>query len=463
MSDDQEPSNEEMVAAMNDDGDDGDDDNFDDDEDRINLALNSDFDSALLNCLEDDEDDNNHCGGDDAANGGGGDAASDFSHSPSTGPSAVPVVTMPRLPSFVFNDNSSGGAAGDSSLGMHRSSSLEDPGGLDEEPATAEAAVTTAGGPNYYEGSAAQTAAPPQMHPLAIPSSANCPPVNTATATTTTTTNNNTAAAVAQGITALGMPALADPTMTAALQAAFAASFMQMSNNAAYNPALVPLAYNALAAGVDLSNFLPQFQAPAFGMAPTAAAANGVQPPPQQNAAPPDPTKPPPMEKVNNKPATKTSSSKRRRSNQSSSNKRSKSGSGHQSSSSQRQQPPFLLFDAPVELRQNFIQSQRAHGIPVLEDNNSYHFGMTVNGFHPQRSLEEPFFYKSLHAKRGPLPDPVPVVDARHADVGSKRLKNAKEQKRAHRISELIDQLRVKMEKGGWKVGIKSKFHTLSS
>lgn len=108
------------------------------------------------------------------------------------------------------------------------------------------------------------------------------------------------------------------------------------------------------------------------------------------------------------------------------------------------------------------MQAQRSHGMPVLEDNNSYYFGMTVNGFHPQRSLEEPFMYKSLNPKR-PLPDPVPVIDARHVDTGSKRLKNAKEQKRAHRISELIDQLRVKMEKGGWKVGIKSKFHTLSS
>lgn len=87
---------------------------------------------------------------------------------------------------------------------------------------------------------------------------------------------------------------------------------------------------------------------------------------------------------------------------------------------------------------------------------------MSVNGFHPQRSLDEPYLYKSLSANRA-LPDPVPVVDARHSDVGSKRVKNAKEQKRAHRISELIDQLRVKMEKGGWNVGIKSKFHTLSS
>jgi hypothetical protein len=93
----------------------------------------------------------------------------------------------------------------------------------------------------------------------------------------------------------------------------------------------------------------------------------------------------------------------------------------------------------------------------------AYHYGVSVNGFHPQRSLDEPYLYKSLSANRGALPDPVPVVDARHSDVGSKRVKNAKEQKRAHRISELIDQLRVKMEKGGWNVGIKSKFHTLSS
>lgn len=106
--------------------------------------------------------------------------------------------------------------------------------------------------------------------------------------------------------------------------------------------------------------------------------------------------------------------------------------------------PPFLLFDAPMELRANFVQSQRAHGMPVLEDNNSYHYGMVVNGFHPQSS--------NIH-----------LLDGRHMESGNKRVKNAKEQKRAQQITHLIDQLRIKMEKDGWKVGLKSKFHTLSS
>lgn len=434
--------------------------NFDDEE-RINLALNTDFDSALLNCLEGDEDDRD----DDL----GGDA-SDFSHSPGAGPLAGnDGAQMPRLPSFLLNENGANVAAGNDtngeSLGMHRSTSLEDdampsiPIAASTSSATSitrggEPSIPIAGNPNYYENSGGAT---PQMHPLAISSSASCPPVHNKS-------NSNLAAQglqMQQSANNMDMSSLADPSMTAALQAAFASSFMQMSNsNGAYNPALVPLAYNALAAGVDLSNFLPQFQAPVFPMETS-------QPPQQQQQivtthsekAKPASATPQSSADSKAKPAAKASSKRKRNSQKSSNSKRSKS-SGRQAS--QRQQTPFLLFDAPVELRQNFIQSQRAHGMPVLEDNNSYHFGMTVNGFHPQRSLEEPFFYKSLHSKR-PLPDPVPVVDARHADVGGKRLKNAKEQKRAHRISELIDQLRVKMEKGGWNVGIKSKFHTLSS
>jgi hypothetical protein len=45
----------------------------------------------------------------------------------------------------------------------------------------------------------------------------------------------------------------------------------------------------------------------------------------------------------------------------------------------------------------------------------------------------------------------------------SKGVKNAKEQKRAQQITNLIEQLRVKMEKDGWKIEVNSKFHTLSS
>jgi hypothetical protein len=108
------------------------------------------------------------------------------------------------------------------------------------------------------------------------------------------------------------------------------------------------------------------------------------------------------------------------------------------------------LFDAPVELRHNFIQSQRALGIPVLQDNNSYHFGLAVNGYHPQHSDND-----NSHVPK--------LIDGRHGDIGSKRLKNAKEQKRAQRITDLIEELRIQMEHDGWQVGMKSKLHTLSS
>jgi hypothetical protein len=48
--------------------------------------------------------------------------------------------------------------------------------------------------------------------------------------------------------------------------------------------------------------------------------------------------------------------------------------------------------------------------------------------------------------------------------AGEKRLKNVKEQQRAQKIAELIDELRTKMQKSGWSVGAsKSKFNTLSS
>jgi hypothetical protein len=108
------------------------------------------------------------------------------------------------------------------------------------------------------------------------------------------------------------------------------------------------------------------------------------------------------------------------------------------------QQQRQVIYDAPMELRANFLQSQIAHGLPVLQDHNSYHCGMAVNGFHPETSN-------------------VKFEDVREGDPVSKRAKNAKEQKRAQQITNLIEQLRIKMEKDGWKAELKSKFHTLSS
>lgn len=150
--------------------------------------------------------------------------------------------------------------------------------------------------------------------------------------------------------------------------------------------------------------------------------------------------------------------------------------------------PPFLLFDAPVELRTNYQQSLRAHGLPIALDNNAYHFGVAVNGFHPQNQPPPttttggfgghlPPTHQLLHrgnAALGAVPTanavdptstgPVRLVDARHGTLGVKRIKNAKEQRRAQRIAELIDELRAKMQSSGWSVGVsKSKYNTLSS
>jgi hypothetical protein len=121
--------------------------------------------------------------------------------------------------------------------------------------------------------------------------------------------------------------------------------------------------------------------------------------------------------------------------------------------------PPFLLFDAPVELRNNFIQSQRAHGIvPTLDDHNSIHYELVVNGSHPHMSM--PLTTSSTDG----INTGVRLIDGRHGHVvGHKRVKNEREQKRTQKIADLIDHLREKMERGGWKVGVKSKFQTLSS
>lgn len=200
-----------------------------------------------------------------------------------------------------------------------------------------------------------------QLHPLAIQASANCPPYDSA-----------------------------NPTPLDLQQAA-----------------LLPLAMNALAAGATLPPFLLQ-----AGLA--AAAQLNITGPPQAAAPTNAPTTAPAPSNDGSAPAPPSTISAA---------------------------PPFLLFDAPVELRANFMQSQRAHGLPVLFDNNQYHFGVAVNGFHPQTTR---------------------LVDGRHGDIGDKRAKNAKEQRRAQRIAELIDDLRIKMEKGGWNVGLKSKLNTLS-
>ena len=124
-------------------------------------------------------------------------------------------------------------------------------------------------------------------------------------------------------------------------------------------PELMPLAYNAMAAGMSFANPMlfqpriqPQMQAPNIRL-------------PDMHAAPPLPP-PPPAKKSRRKGKGKAATAK---------------------AAAANAPPPFLLFDAPVELRANFMNAQRSHGMPTMQDNNAYHYGMAVNGFHPQDHL----------------------------------------------------------------------------
>ncbi len=129
--------------------------------------------------------------------------------------------------------------------------------------------------------------------------------------------------------------------------------------------------------------------------------------------------------------------------------------------------PPFYLFDAPIELRANFMQNQRKLGLPIQHDPNSYHYGETVKGFHPQNLMnQEQVMDVAANTQANQIQEaPVQLIDARHGNLRpsfSGRVKNEREQKRAQKITELIDQLRIDMERGGCKVEMRSKFHTLS-
>jgi hypothetical protein len=141
--------------------------------------------------------------------------------------------------------------------------------------------------------------------------------------------------------------------------------------------------------------------------------------------------------------------------------------------------PPFYLFDAPIELRANFMQNQRRLGLPIQHDPNSYHYGETVNGFHPHQ-YQLPFGAAANSNNNastaggaaaasnggGTVRVPPPqLIDARHGNHRKNKggqVKNEREQKRAQKITELIEQLRLQMEEGGWQVEARSKFHTLS-
>lgn len=243
-----------------------------------------------------------------------------------------------------------------------------------------------------------------QLHPLGIQSSAVCPPLSAATA-----------------------PASAPNAM--------------QFNPYMFNP------YSMMAGNPQmLAAFQSQQQMAAHFAAAQASAAQAATA--QAAAAPantPAPVFPPPKPKRAKKPKVTAAKAKK-------------------TFKKKNDAPPFLLFDAPCELRQNFMQSQRMLNLPVHQDGNSYHYGMAVNGFHPQLNVAtDPI--RPLSRDQPILPPGVNVklLDSRHKKkrgVGTER--NEREQKRAQKITELIEQIRLSMEDGGWKVEMKSKYHTLS-
>jgi PAS domain S-box-containing protein len=180
---------------------------------------------------------------------------------------------------------------------------------------------------------------------------------------------------------------------------------------------------------------------------------------------------------VNSKTSGAASGKQRTRRSKSASKTKKKKGNNYSNAApdtTSSRLPPFYLFDAPIELRANFMQNQRRLGLPIQHDPNSYHYGETVNGFHPHQ-YQVPFGANASNAAAGvavppnvrsPNSPPPQLIDARHGNHRKNKggqVKNEREQKRAQKITELIEQLRLQMEEGGWQVEARSKFHTLSN
>lgn len=128
--------------------------------------------------------------------------------------------------------------------------------------------------------------------------------------------------------------------------------------------------------------------------------------------------------------------------------------------------PPFYLFDAPCELRANFLQAHRQHAAAPTEfqDLNSFHYGKAVNGYHPQMNTHgNPIMPASLGAEVLPNGEHVSLIDGRRKHKSKTTERNEREQQRAQKITELIDKLRNTMEQGGWEVEMKSKYQVLST
>ena len=124
-----------------------------------------------------------------------------------------------------------------------------------------------------------------------------------------------------------------------------------------------------------------------------------------------------------------------------------------------------------------------------LGDPNSYHYdmavsGVSVNGFHPQlNAMSNPTLPLSglpgvasasmtTQQQGAGQNQNVRLLDGRNfrPEPAKKTIskaaikeRNEREKGRAQKIADLIENLRVSMVKGGWKVEMKSKYHTLTT
>jgi hypothetical protein len=343
------------------------------------------------------------------------------------------------------------------------------------------------------------------LHPLGIQSSASCPGIHTTT-TSTSTDNGSQYSAMSfpqhhhehQGLCSIDLSQALERSVAAPPSSAsstnqnmssLAANFMMAQSG---NSSFIAAAAAAAAAGTTT----PSCVTTATNVADiTHQLQQQIQ---QQPCTIPSSIKHKTTTVPTSKTNKKTKSTKVRASRQSkpSSSKTRKKKTNNSTSAtsggSSSSLPPFYLFDAPVELRANFMQNQRRLGLPIQNDPNSYHYGETVNGFHPHQyqlplGATEATATATSSGPGGGLPSPpaatvvsatggtghhhrpkhVPqLIDARHGNSNRKnkggQVKNEREQKRAQKITELIEQLRLQMEDGGWQVEARSKFHTLS-
>ena len=426
-----------------------------DDAEEMDLSV---FDSALLEeCWEDERPPStNPVDPPNAPNAGGSNSNTAQMMMMGSNNGVSGANSMTRLPSFEMNPTTAASVLADPNavvdvqqLQHQQQQSIQQ---LAQNMASAAASYASgpiSGAPN--SDSTRPSNSPAQESIQMQPETSTIPLISTTTA--------NIAPMQQMGVADTGIAATAASVPVATTTTSAAAPPIQ-PQQAALAPALtninlLPLAFNALAAGVNLSQLFPTAvpDANATAAAAAAAAAMNTSVPvlPAAPAATVVPSMPPVPLHAPNPTMNQTNIAAPAPAPSNTSNKRSRGSSGRKRNNSGNDSPPFLLFDAPVELRHNFMESQRRAGLPVMQDNNSYHFGLAVNGFHPEQI-----------ASSATRPTPK-LVDARHGDYGSKRLKNAKEQKRAQRITDLIEQLRCKMEADGWQVGMKSKLHTLSS